>query len=173
MKIAALRGATETQFAQLVALLRDAVLSGASVGYVLPVTDDELADFWDGALADVAHGNRLLLVLEVEDAIVGSAQLELAMKPNARHRAEVQKVLVHSAHRRAGYGRLLMEAVETAARQLDRSLLVLDTESGCAGQKLYDRMGFTVAGIIPDFAIGTVSGMCATTYMYKRLGTTA
>jgi GNAT superfamily N-acetyltransferase len=50
--------------------------------------------------------------------------------PNASHRAEVQKLLVLRSWRRQGIGLALMTAIEQAARQTGRSLLVLDTRLG-------------------------------------------
>jgi ribosomal protein S18 acetylase RimI-like enzyme len=91
------------------------------------------------------------------------------MKPNGRHRAEVQKVLVHSSLRRQGLGRALMRAIEAEARACARTLLVLDTESGSGAQTLYAGEGYIVAGQIPAFAMGNRGGYVPTTYMYKEL----
>lgn len=162
--------ATSRDVAELCELLRDAVHQGASVGYVLPLQEADVDTYWRGVLSDVASGAVALLALRVEGGIVGTVQLAYAMKPNGRHRAEVQKMLVHSTHRRKGYGRVLMQAVEDTARRAGRSVLVLDTETGSAGQKLYAAMGWTAAGAIPEFALATSGdGRVATTYMYKLL----
>lgn len=153
----------------LEALLRDAVESGASVGYVLPVQAPDLAAFWEEMFAEVAAGSRILLVAEDAEGLAGSAQLSLCGKPNGRHRAEVQKVLVHTRARRRGLGRRLKEALEQAAREAGRRLLVLDTESQSGGQLLYQALGYRAAGEVPEFAIGNRGGFVATTYMYKKL----
>src|SRR4051812_36970696 len=85
-----------TDAAALNALLRDAVEGGASIGFMLPVVEPQLADYWAGVFADVAAGTRVLLVTREGGRIVGSVQLGLATKANSRHRAEVQKLLVLS-----------------------------------------------------------------------------
>ena len=158
---------------QLCNLLRDAVEGGASVGYVLPVAKSLLEQYWQGVFADVARGSLILLVAEQEEQIVGSAQLSLSMKPNGMHRAEVQKVLVQRLMRRRGLGGDLMRAIERVARELGRSLLVLDTETNSGGQQLYATLGYQAAGVIPNFALATTPGLGAahvpTTYMYKLL----
>ena len=158
---------------QLKQLLRDAVEGGASVGYVLPLADDDAGQYWQGVFAQVEDGSLILLVAENADQIIGTVQLSLCSKPNGKHRAEVQKMLVHTSARRRGLGRDLMQAVEQAARASTRSLLVLDTESGSAGQHLYAAMGYLVAGEIPNFALPTIPSQSAkrlpTTYMYKLL----
>ncbi len=155
--------------AALVALLRDSIENGASVGWVLPIGDGDIERFWDNVARDLGAGDRAVLVVREAGTIIASVQLEFAGKPNGRHRAEVQKMLVHSTHRRKGLGRELMLRAEALARERGRSLLVLDTESSSAGQRLYASVGFSVAGEIPNFAIGTMGGWTPTTYMYKLL----
>ena len=169
MKLRKLTAASPDEVLALQALLRDAVEDGASVGYVLPVQPPDMAAFWAGTFAEVADGSRVLLVAEDEHGIAGSAQLSFCGKPNGAHRAEVQKVLVHTRARRRGLGRDLMLALEQAARDAGRWLLVLDTESQSGGQKLYEALGYSAAGQIPDFAIGNSGGFVPTTYMYKKL----
>ncbi len=153
----------------LAGLLRDAVENGASVGYVMPIDEADISAFWAGVFEDVVEGSRALLVVRQSGQIVGSVQVEFAGKPNGRHRAEIQKMLVHSSQRRKGLGRQLMMAVEACAKSRDRSLLVLATETASAGQHLYASMGFIAAGEIPKFALGTNGGWSPTTYMYKLL----
>lgn len=153
----------------LAGLLRDAVENGASVGYVVPIDEADLTAFWAGVFEDVTMGCRALFVVRDAGQIVGSTQLEFAAKPNGLHRAEVQKMLVHSSQRRKGLGRQLMMAAEACAKSRGRSLLVLDTETASAGQYLYASLGFIAAGEIPQFAIGTNGGWSPTTYMYKLL----
>ena len=153
----------------LTALLTDAVVNGASVGYVLPVDLAMLQSYWRGIADEIAAGALALFAVKRDERIIASAQLSFCGKPNGRHRAEVQKVLVHSSARRRGLGGALMRAVEQHARECTRSLLVLDTETHSAGQKLYEAMGYQAAGVIPKFAIGNSGGFVPTTYMYKIL----
>src|SRR5512147_895810 len=81
----------------LIDILRDSVDGGASVGFLPPLSEEEAREYWHEVIDDVAHGDRLLLVARQGDALVGTAQLGLVGKPNGRHRAEVQKLLVHSS----------------------------------------------------------------------------
>ncbi|HEX8956051.1 MAG TPA: GNAT family N-acetyltransferase, partial [Burkholderiaceae bacterium] len=85
------------------------------------------------------------------------------------HRAEVSKMLVHSSMRRRGCGRALMLAIEACAREEGKTLLVLDTRSGDAGERLYGTLGFQLAGRLPGFARASDGGYDATSYMYKHL----
>lgn len=94
----------------------------------------------------------------------------MATKPNGLHRAEVSKLLVHSSAQRRGIGRQLMRAVEELARQHNRSTLVLDTLQGAHSELLYQSLGYTAAGIIPQFARVPSGALEATVVYYKLLG---
>ena len=101
--------------------------------------------------------------------VVGAVQLELATKPNARHRAEVQKLFVLQHERKRGVGRLLMEAIEPIARELGRTLLVLDTRLGDHAEHLYRTLHYVEAGIIPSYAQNATGTLEATIIFYKLL----
>jgi ribosomal protein S18 acetylase RimI-like enzyme len=151
---------------ELSAILIAVVNQGASVGWVRRPTGDEAAAYWEG----VVQPGNLLLVAREEGQIVGTAQIELAQKANGRHRAEVNKVLVHPDHQRKGIGLRLMRAVEDIARREDRSLLHLDTNSDDVAINLYAKAGYTVAGTIPNFATAPSDGrLHGTTFFYKLL----
>lgn len=154
-------------FQQLVELLEDSVRNGASVGFLLPLGAGEIAEYWDGVLRDLE--NRIVLVAIEESQLQGSVQLELAKKANGRHRAEVQKLLVHSRARRQGLGRRLMTAIEQEALAAGRTLMVLDTRVGDPASKLYESMNYHFAGEIPGFVWSEDGQFTGTTIFYKNL----
>src|SRR5262245_36103415 len=84
----------------LIDLLADSIEDGASVGFVLPLAGGELSAYWLEVEAAIRKGNRHLLAARADGRIVGAVQLDCAVKTNARHRAEVQKLLVHRRARR-------------------------------------------------------------------------
>jgi ribosomal protein S18 acetylase RimI-like enzyme len=155
----------------LVALLQDAVNGGASVNFLAPLATDLATVYWDKVAAEVSAGERTVLVAWEPDtaSILGCAHLVLALQPNATHRAEVQKVLVHKDHRRQGIGTALMQTIEQEARQAQRTLLVLDTSRDGGAESLYERCGYIRAGLIPNYAIGPYSGFVDTIYYYRAL----
>jgi acetyltransferase len=104
-----------------------------------------------------------------EDQIIGSVQLALGAMPNALRRALVQKLLVLRSHRRHGIGQALMTAVEEAALQGRRHLLVLDTRLGDDVERLYTRMGYLRVGVIPQFAHSLTGTVAATVIFYRDL----
>ena len=153
----------------LVDLLRDAVHNGASVGFILPVSDAELHRYWQGVATEIADGEKHLLVRTEDGVIVGAVQMSLCTKPNGMHRAEIQKLLVHSRCRRKGYGQDLMTAVEQLAVRLGRSLLVLDTEAGSPAQALYAQQGYQLLGVLPGYAASPAGGLKPCAFLYREL----
>jgi acetyltransferase len=154
---------------ELIVVLEDAVDSGASVGFLPPMAEGEARDYWSGILPDVEAGKRLLFAARVDGKVVGTGQLELVMKPNGIHRAEVQKLLVHRAHRGKGIAGQLLDAIETAAREAKRTLLVLDTVQGDTAERLYRKLGWVEVGMIPHFAMSAKGVLDATVVFYKKL----
>ena len=61
-----------------------------------------------------------------------------------------------------------MRAAEQEALARGKLLLCLDTASGAA-ERIYESLGWTRVGIIPDFALLPDGGFCDTTIFYKRL----
>ena len=153
----------------LARILADTVESGASVGFVTPFSTADAAAWWRSLLPDVATGRVLLLGAWVDGALLGTAQLQPSAMPNGRFRAEVAKLLVHPSARRQGVGRALMDAIDALARERGRTTLVLDTQTGSDAERLYRALGWTVAGVIPEYSLLSDGTRGATTYMYKLL----
>ena len=154
----------------LVDLLLDCVDGGASVNFVQPMTREKSEGWWAGALASHARAERLILVAEADGRIDGSVQLVPAGQENQPHRADIAKLLVHRRARRNGLGAALMQAAETEAKQRNRTLLTLDTEADSAGERLYQRLGWTRFGQVPGYAVtadGTHRQTCS--FFYKLL----
>lgn len=154
---------------QFIALLCDAVDSGASVGFLPPLAPSDARDYWLGVRDAVEKGSRILLAAIDQDKLVGSVQLDLASMPNGRHRAEVMKLFVHTRVRRQGIARELMRAIEESARTHGRTLLVLDTRRGDTAEKLYRKIGYSEAGIIPRYAADARGTLQGTVLFYREL----
>src|SRR2546422_9194211 len=137
-------GATEVhaQLDGLAAVLVDCVDGGASVSYLAPFSHKEARGVFEAVAAEVEQGRRLLLAAFADGELVGTVQVILALPPNQPHRAEIAKLLVHRSARRRGIAQLLMERAEAEARGEGRTLLVLDTVTGDAAERLYARMGW-------------------------------
>lgn len=150
-------------------LLRDAVESGASIGFVLPLEESDVQRYWrEVAEAMSARSRRLLAAFDGRQ-LVGAVQLDLASKANARHRGEVQKLLVHRSTRRCGLGRMLMLRVEELALSLGRTLLVLDVRLNDPAQRLYESLGYRRTGVVPRYAADPDGALKDCLFMHKEL----
>ena len=150
-------------------LLIDAVDGGASVSYLSPVSPEEARRFWHNCAAEVRDGSRIVLAALADGQVVGCVHVSPAGQPNGHHRAEVQKLLVHSAWRRQGIASRLMAAAEAATTAHGRWLLVLDTQEGSDAERLYERLGYARAGVIPHFAQSSAGDYLGTVLFYKQL----
>jgi GNAT superfamily N-acetyltransferase len=168
LEVRALRAVTEPELQALCDVLVDCVEGGASVSFMLPMTRDKALAFWRKVADGVARGERLLLVAADAQGIVGTVQVIVDQPENQPHRADVAKMLVHRRARRQGAGAALMRAAEDAARAAGKTLLVLDTADDTAA-RLYARLGWQAAGVIPRYALMPAGGDCATTYFYREL----
>lgn len=152
----------------LAGVLIDCVDGGASVSFMHPLPMAAAANFWRRVAQDAEAGDRILIIAEDDSGIIGTVQVVLAQPENQPHRGDISKMLVHRRARRRGVGEALMRAAEDAARRAGKTLLVLDTASGDA-ERLYQRCGWIIAGVIPDYALLPHGGLCATSFYYRRL----
>ncbi len=75
----------ESELRALVGLLKDAVDSGASVGYLPPLAAAEGEVYWRGVVEDVRRGSCVLLgAREADGTLVGTAQLLPAIRHPSR-----------------------------------------------------------------------------------------
>jgi ribosomal protein S18 acetylase RimI-like enzyme len=155
---------------RLAQILQACVHEGASIGFVMPFAQSEARAYWlDRVAAPHAAGSKLVFIATLGGAIAGTAQLDLDSMPSKRHHAEVSKVLVDPAFRRAGVGRALMQEIERRAAEEGRWLLTLDT-AGDEAEALYRSLGYRLAGAIPDYARNAFTeSYDATRLMYKDL----
>lgn len=154
----------------LAEVLLDCVEGGASVGFLWPLPRERALGFWRGVADAVARGERVLLVAEdAHGGVLGTVQLIVAQPDNQPHRADVAKMLVRRSARRRGIAALLLEALEDAAREAGKRVLVLDTVSGSDAERVYARSGWHRVGAIPQYALMPDGVPCSTTYFYKHL----
>ncbi len=159
----------EARISELAAVLVDAVAHGASVNFMAGFSQGEAEGFWQGQLPGIADGGRRLIVADHGARLVGTVIITLAPQPNAAHRAEVGKMLVLSHLRRQGLGRRLLAAAEASAFAAGRTLLLLDTESDSAGDRLYRSCDWIEYGRVPGHAYTPDGRLAETTMFYKRL----
>lgn len=151
-------------------ILMEAVANGGSVSFMHPLAPEMATALWDGALAAADRGERIVLGAWDGEVLVSTVTLLLDCPPNQPHRAEIAKLMTRLSHRGRGVAAALMRAAETLAVQRNRTLLVLDTATDGGAAGLYEGMGFTFAGEIPDYALKPHGGLTGTLVYWKRIG---
>ena len=153
----------------LATVLADCVEGGASVSFMAPFSHEDARGVFSGYADDVERGGRILLAAFADGEVVGTVQVILALPPNQPHRGEIAKLLVHRSARRRGVAARLMEVAEAEARAAGKTLLLLDTVTGDAAERLYERMGWNRVGVVPNFALYPDGRPCSTTFFWKAL----
>jgi GNAT superfamily N-acetyltransferase len=161
--------ASEAVVEALASLLIEATANGASMSFMHPLPQETALAFWQAALASAQAGGRTVLGAWEGDRLVGSVTVIFDLPPNQPHRAEIAKMVVALDCRRRGLGAALMAAAEAVAQARGRTLLVLDTVPGSDGARLYERMGWTPIGRIPDYALLPHGGLTDTEIYFKRV----
>jgi GNAT superfamily N-acetyltransferase len=154
---------------ELADLLVDAVASGGSLGFLDSHDQREAAEWWRAQETAVAAGRLVVWVARGPGGVDGTVSLAFDSKPNARHRGEIVKLMVHRRARGRGLGRQLLATAEAGAARAGLSLLILDTETGSAAERLYVADGWTRYGIVPDYAVDPAGTLRDCSFFYKRL----
>jgi ribosomal protein S18 acetylase RimI-like enzyme len=111
-----------------------------------------LERWYRGVVAGLDDRDRLLVVAEEGDRLVGMVQLVFSGATNAEHRAEVQRVGVAADARGRGIGGSLMAAVEEVARDHRITLLWLTTHDATDACVFYEAIGYTKLGVMPNYS---------------------
>ena len=154
-------------------LLVETVAHGGSVSFMHPLAPETACAFWESSLAAAARGERIILGAWDGEVLAGTVTLLLDFPPNQPHRGEIAKMMTRVSHRGRGVATALMGAAEAAAVERGRTLLVLDTATDDGASGLYEKLGFTFAGEIPDFALKPHGGLTGTKFYWKRIGASA
>jgi len=151
-------------------LIRDlARLHGEALeaGMALGATSGtDLEELHRAALVD---GDRVVLVAERDDEVVGMAHVVPSGAANAPHRAEVQRVAVAADARGTGVGRELMDAVERVALERDLTLLWLTTHEASDACAFYEAVGYRKLGVMPDYSQRPDGTLADGAFYYKVL----
>jgi ribosomal protein S18 acetylase RimI-like enzyme len=151
-------------------ILIETVANGGSVSFMHPLPQQTANAFWEKSLAAASRGEQIVLGAFDEGMLVGTVTLLLDCPPNQPHRAEIAKMMTRVSYRHRGIATALMQAAETAATERGRTLLVLDTAEEDGASKFYERLGFKLTGVIPDYALKPHGGLTSTMIYWKRIG---
>src|SRR5919202_1690539 len=110
-EVRAVTAIDETLRRDLLAVWTAVTNAGGAVGFVPPVTEDDIAPTLDDLVRRVREGRALLALLTVDGRTAGVAVLVRAASPLRPHWATVLRVQVHPALQGSGLGRVLMDGV--------------------------------------------------------------
>jgi GNAT superfamily N-acetyltransferase len=134
---------------ELLTCWTDVTNAGGAVGFVPPVTEDDVAPVLDRLLEGVRSGRDVLALLTVDGATAGFAALVGFSSPLRRHWATVLRVQVHPSRQGRGLGRVLMAGVHGIARGRGLEFLHLGARGGTGVDGFYRGLGYTEVGRVP------------------------
>jgi GNAT superfamily N-acetyltransferase len=149
VRVRDVRKVDDTLREALLACWTDVVNSGGAVGFVPPVTPDDVAPLLDASVLPVHDGRDALCLLEVDGEPAGFAFLEANDSPLRRHWCTVHRVQVHPSRQGGGLGRALMRGVHDIARARGWDFLLLSVRGSTGTEAFYARFGYEAVGRIP------------------------
>jgi GNAT superfamily N-acetyltransferase len=127
----------------------DVTNAGGAVGFVPPVTAEDVAPVLDSTLEGVEAGRDILALLTVDGETAGFALLVGSSSPLRRHWATVVRVQVHPSRQGGGLGQVLMRGVHDIARSRGWEFLYLTVRGGTGTEEFYKRLHYQEVGRLP------------------------
>ncbi|MBH5336339.1 GNAT family N-acetyltransferase [Streptomyces pactum] len=121
-----------------------------AVGFVPPVTPDDVRPVADAQAAAVAAGEMRMVAAYRGGALVGTAYLKFNDHRLMRHWAWVVTVMVDPGLQGGGHGRRLMREVIETGRDAGLDALRLGVRGGRGVERFYEAVGFKEIGRQPD-----------------------
>src|SRR5947209_1446399 len=158
---------TDELRAQIVACWTDVSNAGGAVGFVPPVTTDDVRPAAEKLFAAVAAGHDRLIVGwavgsdndepgpgETGSGAAGGGEPRVAALATicdgqfrlTAHWRKVKRVMVHPDFQGRGYGALLMAEVEQVARGMGLEMLTLDCRGETGNDVFYKKCGYVEYG---------------------------
>ncbi|HEU4422692.1 MAG TPA: GNAT family N-acetyltransferase [Pilimelia sp.] len=140
---------------RIVTLWHHVTNAGGAVGFVAPVTRDDIMPTAVAALADVTDGHdRLLAGFDNGDGD-GDGELVAMLFLTSRrfalqdHWRTIKRVMVHPARQGRGHGAALIREAERVARDLGLAALHITVRGGLGLEGFYESCGYKEVGRLP------------------------
>ncbi|MEU1466712.1 GNAT family N-acetyltransferase [Streptomyces sp. NPDC005761] len=132
-------------------LWADVSNAGGAVGFVPPVTTEDIRPELVKHLAAMTEGRtRLLVGYDDRGAVAATAFLTHNTHRLMAHWLWIYTVMVHPRHQGRGYGRDLMAAAADAARTIDGiEAIRLTCRGGTGADRFYSACGYKEVGRVP------------------------
>jgi len=135
--------------ARIVALWVEVTNAGGAVGFVAPVTADEVWPVAEEAFAGVADGVDRLIVGRDGDEVVALLFMvdnRFALKAHWR---VLKRVMVTPKAQGKGYGAAVMGEAELLGRKAGLAALQVTVRGGTGTENFYAKLGYREAGRLP------------------------
>jgi ribosomal protein S18 acetylase RimI-like enzyme len=144
-----LSAADDSERAEAYELVRAVMERGGAVGWLGVPTRAESDEWLAGVLDSAAEGKSRVAVI---GAFAAMGRWTRYDKPAVSLNAEILQVMVHPSERGRGLAGTLLRALVADAREHGVETLTLDVRgNNHAAMALYENVGFTVYGRLPDF----------------------
>ena len=118
----------------------------------------------------VESPNDCMILCEVDGSIAGNCHLSFNTRVKTRHSCSVA-IALRKAWWGKGIGTAMFEAMESLARQRE-GVIQMDLEfieGNARARGLYEKMGFRIVGVHPDYIRQADGTLCALYIMQKKL----
>ena len=153
----------------LLELWTDVSNAGGAVGFVPPVTTDDVRQTADLAFRQVRDGVDHLIVGFDEDVPVGFLFLEHRHGELFEHWATIKRLQVHPKLQGTGLGGALLEETHRLAKEIGLEALHLTVRGGTGTEVFYERYGYETIARIPDVIRVAPDDTRDELYMIKKL----
>nr|WP_203864861.1 GNAT family N-acetyltransferase [Plantactinospora endophytica] len=134
---------------EIVTLWTAVTNAGGAVGFVGPVTEDDVRPFALATLREAADGPDRLLVGYDGDELIALLVLTDNRFHLKAHWCVLKRVMVHPDRQGHGYGQALLREAEALARKAGREALHLTVRDGRGVEEFYRRLGYREVGRLP------------------------
>ena len=154
---------------RLLELWTDVSNAGGAVGFVPPVTPDDVRETADIAFRRVRDGEDHLIVAFRGDDVVGFLFLEQRPGSLFEHWGTIKRLQVHPTLQGSGLGGALLEETHRLAATIGLEALHLTVRGGTGTETFYERYGYETVARIPDVIRVAPDDTRDELYMIKRL----
>lgn len=134
---------------RLVEIWTDVSNAGGAVGFVPPVTRDDIQEVAVPAFNSIGKGDHLVVAYDGQEPI-GFCFLEHRPGPLFKHWVTVKRLQVHPSLQGKGYGARILELIhEQGKARLGLEQIQLTVRGGTGTETFYERLGYEVVARIP------------------------
>jgi GNAT superfamily N-acetyltransferase len=134
---------------RLTTIWTDVTNAGGAVGFVPPVTEEDVRPVAEQAYESVRTGRHKMMLCFVGEQPVGFLFLEQRPGPLFKHFATIKRLQVHPSFQGRGIGSAFLDSAAETARGLGLEQLHLTVRGGTGTESFYEAHGYELKARIP------------------------